>query len=1509
MFKFKKLTISLVLILFIFLFISQSYALDNETINTLDIEDSLGDASTTEIYVNASNEENGTGEKLNPYKNLETVKMEAGHTVHIADGEYTYKSFNSLNNITLIGEHTDKTIIKCNNLEITANNLILRNLTIIGATFKNQGNFTAQNTIFKNSKGKVIDEYRNSYGGCIYTSYRSNDNEKHLISLTDCYFINNSAEYGGAIYIDKGDLDITRCYFLNNTAYNYGGAIAISYADKVTIKKSRFDNDNSKDDAGGAIYSMCSTLTVNDVNITNCSSTFGAGITALNTKLDIDNLNAYNNIAKYNGGAIYQMYSTSLITSSNFINNSATNGGALFLDNITSLFLNNNQFINNSAKACGGAIYSLLNKEYSNINNTYKNNSAIENNDTYTTSTINNIILSSNHTTIHYTPQNDIVLGDYYNLVEHGYVSPVKDQQDSGNCWSFSVIAALESCILKAINKTYDLSEENMKNIMASFSDYGWKVDVNNGGYDDMAIGYLVGWLGPINDSDDKFDDSGALSPVLNQLFQIQNVVYIKRNNYLDNDGIKEAILKYGAVSTGIYYSGLYLNDYNYYYYDNIMPSNHAVTIVGWDDNYSRYNFGNINTPAGDGAFIVKNSWGTDWGKDGYFYVSYYDRKFAQVGENEVSYTFILNDTIKYDKNYQYDVAGKTDYLITGEKTLWYQNIFNATDNEYLAAVSTYFTESTDWEVSIFVNNIFKTSTSGTSKPGYYTINLGDLIHLNKGDEFRVVFKITAEEHAKIPILEEQYINKVPFGYGISFFSKDGENWTDLYKFEFSDFNRRCISQVACIKAFTIFDTLNSTIKLDISDRGIDSINIKAIVCDPYNQLINSGNVTFTIDGIEYTVNVVNGIAQLNHRLKNNTDSIIYAIFNNENYYPSSNSTEIKFYTSNIKLDIKDVKYGQLILANITLIDNEGNELSDDINLTVANETYLVHIEGNKLFYVPKILDIGSYNATLKYKDNIIKQNEFKILKNNVSMNVLLKEEKNNLTINIQFSEPINELVNITISGKQYTVETVNGRASLFLDDLDYGTHEIVVSFVDNNYENIYKNYTIQTTVYKSKIIQDKIEYTQEGIVYSVNLTKLDNSPIIGKELTFIINNKEYKNTTNQNGTAFVLFELTNGNYPIKVTFEGYDNIIGYSLNNNLIIDRPIVKIQDVNVPKEIGVYENNYINLTFSDTANGNLIILIDNKEYLNNHFTSNYFEVPLNDLKIGKHEIIINYTGVEGYKYYNSFNISIVKSNPKIDILYDKCYTNYETVFTFNLPTYATGYIFVDIEGKHYYSKIINGKADIIIDGLSEGNKDLFYYYDSDENYNALNGNINFEVINKFKLNSNENITMLYTDGSTYKVKLLNSDDSIVENATVVIKIDGKSYNVKTDKNGWASLKITLKPKTYTISASYDNVKVSNKVIVKSILKSTNYTIKKSAKKLTVKATLSKVKGKYLKSKKVTFKFNGKTYTAKTNSKGVAQLTISKNMIKKLKINKKYSMQISYLKDTIKKVVLVKK
>ena len=140
-----------------------------------------------------------------------------------------------------------------------------------------------------------------------------------------------------------------------------------------------------------------------------------------------------------------------------------------------------------------------------------------------------------------------------------------------------------------------------------------------------------------------------------------------------------------------------------------------------------------------------------------------------------------------------------------------------------------------------------------------------------------------------------------------------------------------------------------------------------------------------------------------------------------------------------------------------------------------------------------------------------------------------------------------------------------------------------------------------------------------------------------------------------------------------------------------------------------------------------------------------------------------------------------------------------------------------------------------------------------------------------------------------------------------SVKFTINGKTTTVKTDKNGIAKIKITDVPKKYTMTTTYNGKSVKNTVTVKQVLKAKKVTVKKTAKKLTLKATL-KINGKKVKGKKITFKFNGKTYKVKTNKKGVAQKTLNKKVIKKLKKGKTYTVQVTYLKDTIKTTVKVK-
>ena len=169
-----------------------------------------------------------------------------------------------------------------------------------------------------------------------------------------------------------------------------------------------------------------------------------------------------------------------------------------------------------------------------------------------------------------------------------------------------------------------------------------------------------------------------------------------------------------------------------------------------------------------------------------------------------------------------------------------------------------------------------------------------------------------------------------------------------------------------------------------------------------------------------------------------------------------------------------------------------------------------------------------------------------------------------------------------------------------------------------------------------------------------------------------------------------------------------------------------------------------------------------------------------------------------------------------------------------------------------------------------------------------------------------------MLYTAKTPYKVLVTKDGKAVGSGEVVKITFNGRTYNIKTDKNGYATLKLpNVKPKKakYTITATYKGYTVKNKVKVNSIIKASNKKVKKSKKITEVKVSLKKVNGKYLKSKTLKIKFNKKTYKVKTNKKGVATWKVKKSMLKKLKVGKKYKYRVTYGKDVVTKKLTIKR
>ena len=258
------------------------------------------------------------------------------------------------------------------------------------------------------------------------------------------------------------------------------------------------------------------------------------------------------------------------------------------------------------------------------------------------------------------------------------------------------------------------------------------------------------------------------------------------------------------------------------------------------------------------------------------------------------------------------------------------------------------------------------------------------------------------------------------------------------------------------------------------------------------------------------------------------------------------------------------------------------------------------------------------------------------------------------------------------------------------------------------------------------------------------------------------------------------------------------------------------------------------------------------------------------------------------------------------------DSAKSDAPTTYSISLPGNAEGFLEVDVDGTEYLAALINGSASITVPALAAGNHNVAVKYTGDENYSPVSKKTTLNVTDPvLNLSQNLDVGSLYSAKAVYKVLVTRDGKAVGAGEAVTFKFNGKTYAVKTDSKGYATLNIdtNVKPKTYDITAEYKGVKVSNKVTVKNIIKAQNKKVKKSKKVTKVKISLNKVDGKYLKGKVLKIKFKGKTYKVKTNKKGTATWKVKKSMLKKLKAGKKYKYTVTYGNDVVTKKLTVKK
>lgn len=397
-----------------------------------------------------------------------------------------------------------------------------------------------------------------------------------------------------------------------------------------------------------------------------------------------------------------------------------------------------------------------------------------------------------------------------FDLREYNMVSPVRDQGPNGSCWAFAAYGSMESILLRQHKGLFDFSEKHMRNMHG----FDWTLD--KGGNRDMATAYLASGKGPILEEDDPYDPIISVSEEgLIRTMDIDKVIYLPDvTNRNEVDNIKWAINEYGGVYTTINSTKYYENSKNYTMYNpGSGKADHAVTIVGWDDNFPYTLF--TQRPPGNGAWICKNSWGNKYMDSGYYYVSYYD---GFVGKSPA--VFIPKKKDMRGIIHQYDPLGATRSVgFAGEGYM--ANIFTAKYKELLHEVGLFnVSNQCDYEVYL-VRNVKSTSQLSEERieiargqflyPGYYTLKVNP-VQLDEGEQFAIVVYMNAKRtknNTPLPIESniKGYTSKAVAMPGQSYYSSKGTGWTDL--------TSSLANANFCVKAIT-------TTGEDVPDRELD---------------------------------------------------------------------------------------------------------------------------------------------------------------------------------------------------------------------------------------------------------------------------------------------------------------------------------------------------------------------------------------------------------------------------------------------------------------------------------------------------------------------------------------------------------------------------------------------------------------------------------------------------------------------------------------------------------------